>query len=262
MTTFPTHPTVGETVHGARGEIWGWDGFKWTIAPATGGSVGFLPLLGGKMDGPLLLHEDAVDEMEPPTLRQLEAKASGTAVGNEEPQNPNVGAQWFDTSGDLLKIWNGDEWQVVGGNTGMQLGMLYTVTTATALPNGFYFISSSYGSISLIAGSTSPVDGNDLTGYTIPGPIVPSDGTSFILMNGTQLFPILGVRNVVFNVITAPSVGEVLPEGWYMMLGLTGGLYPNNRYMFYMDGTQQNSNTDSSTVGWLKITFDGSLIGN
>ena len=37
--TFPTNPTVGQTVTGPIGAVWVWDGYKWTFATGLGGQV-------------------------------------------------------------------------------------------------------------------------------------------------------------------------------------------------------------------------------
>jgi|GEM_PF-3447449 microcystin-dependent protein len=55
MINFPDNPTVGQTFT-AGGLTWQWDGTKWIMITAPGGT--YVPLAGGIMTGPLVLSGD------------------------------------------------------------------------------------------------------------------------------------------------------------------------------------------------------------
>jgi hypothetical protein len=72
--TFPSNPNVGDTVTGEYGEVYTWDGTKWTITVSEGGG--------------------------------------GIELGPTPPASPALGALWWDTIGAQLYIWDGEQWVI------------------------------------------------------------------------------------------------------------------------------------------------------
>lgn len=76
---FPPNPAVGDTVDGFYGQVYEWDGTKWTLV--VGGSGG-----GG---------------------------GASVSVSPTPPASPRVGNLWWDTVGAQLYCWTGAQWAVV-----------------------------------------------------------------------------------------------------------------------------------------------------
>lgn len=72
---FPSAPAVGDTYTGPSGQVWLWDGVKWSAAPSGG-------------------------------------PAGGVIVSDTAPASPAVGALWWDTVSLKLYMWTGDEWSI------------------------------------------------------------------------------------------------------------------------------------------------------
>ena len=74
---FPASPAVDETFEGPSGQIWLWDGEKWTF--------------GGGESAPV-------------------------TVSPTEPTNPGTGDLWFDPTDDNLYVFDGTNWVAVSGS--------------------------------------------------------------------------------------------------------------------------------------------------
>ena len=55
---FPASPATGDTITGPYGELYRWDGVRWSLTPGGGGGAGgpFLPLAGGTVTGNLAVN--------------------------------------------------------------------------------------------------------------------------------------------------------------------------------------------------------------
>ena len=60
-----------------------------------------------------------VDEKDVAIKQQIETSLQYT-VGSEAPKAPSVGYRWFDTSTNLMKVWNGEgagaDWEITNSN--------------------------------------------------------------------------------------------------------------------------------------------------
>lgn len=83
---FPPSPSTGDEFTGTFGEVYTWDGEKWTL---TAGGTGSLP---------------------PPA-----------AVGPTPPASPGTGDLWFNTNNNTLNVWNGTAWVPVSPTTPVSL---------------------------------------------------------------------------------------------------------------------------------------------
>lgn len=83
---FPPSPATGDEFTGTFGEIYTWDGEKWSL---TAGGTGGLP---------------------PPA-----------AVGPTPPSGPNTGDLWFNTNDNTLNVWDGTSWVTVSPTTPVDL---------------------------------------------------------------------------------------------------------------------------------------------
>lgn len=72
---FPPNPSVGDQVTGEYGEVYTWDGQKWTITPSSSGG--------------------------------------GIAIGDDPPDDPVPGMLWWSTGVSKLYLWDGLQWVVV-----------------------------------------------------------------------------------------------------------------------------------------------------
>ena len=134
MIDFPSSPTVGQ-IFRASGVNWTWDGFKWT---AGGLNVGYLPLTGGTLTGPLTLSADPVAPLQAATMQYVDGKSlvshanriingdmridqrfAGTA-GVRAP-NTYVLDRWFyyatQTGKTQMGINNGNPWSLITNST-------------------------------------------------------------------------------------------------------------------------------------------------
>lgn len=75
---FPPNPAIGDQLTGPFGEVYEWDGVKWTLVPGGAGGGG-----------------------------------SGVVVDDTPPANPSAGNLWWDTVSIKLYQWTGDEWVIV-----------------------------------------------------------------------------------------------------------------------------------------------------
>jgi hypothetical protein len=74
MLDFPANPTTNQ-LYTAGGQQWIWDGTKWA---ASGVGVGYVPVSGGTMTGPLILSGDATVDLGAATREQAHARMPGS----------------------------------------------------------------------------------------------------------------------------------------------------------------------------------------
>jgi hypothetical protein len=100
---FPTAPSIGDTFLGIFGEVYEWDGVKWTLREIEEG--------GGRAQ---------------------------IGIGPTPPEEPGESHLWWDTVGAQLYIWTGAQWVVVvnQGVTGVVVG---TSAPAAAAPGSFWW---------------------------------------------------------------------------------------------------------------------------
>lgn len=93
---FPPNPSVGDQITGPYGEVYEWDGVKWSLVPGGGSGGG-----------------------------------ASVEIGDTAPTNPVIGNLWWDTVSAQLFIWDSTQWVVVtnqppsggGGASGPVMGI-------------------------------------------------------------------------------------------------------------------------------------------
>lgn len=159
---FPSNPTTGQEFTGTFGEVFTWDGVKWTLTAGGGGGGG-----------------------------------ASVIISETAPGNPTAGMLWWATDVAKLYFWDGTQWVIVvntpgGGGGGGGGGGVQSITAGegliggTIIDDGTIALSSPVAiadggtNSSTVLGARSNLDVNtfDVT-LQIPGPVQGGMSCSF-----------------------------------------------------------------------------------